>query len=168
MKKARKGFTLVELLIVIAIIALLGTMGLVSGKEANTIAEAQKVVDNFHIISAALEMYYGDHGVSASDSATTLKTALGAYLKDTDMIVDSSAVEKFLITVQAATDDAPAMWWLTYTLKDGESKLAQILANKAAQENFMASTAEMTTGDNPVTNTYAAGSEKVTVCYRAH
>ena len=143
MRKSGKGFTLVELLIVIAIIALLGTMGLVSGKEANNIAEAQKIVENFHLISSALEMYYGDHGISATDTATTIKTALEAYLKNTDMIEDTTASkEQFLLTVKAATDATPVEWWLTYTLKDGESSVAKILANKAVQEGFMKSTQE--------------------------
>ena len=168
MKKALKGFTLVELLIVIAIMALLGSMGLVSGKEANSIAEAQKIVENFHLISGALEMYYGDHR-DGEKEASKIITALGAYLKNTDMIVTTSTTEKFLLTVTAATAEKPAEWWLTYTLKYGDSKVAQILANKAALEEFMASTSETkTSGEDTVANTYEAGSGKTTVCYRAH
>ena len=169
MKRTRKGFTLVELMIVIAIMALLGTMGLVSGKEANSIAEAQKIVENFHLISSALEMYYGDHRDGEGD-ASKIKTALGAYLKNTDMIVTgTAAAEKFLLSVTAATEAKPAEWWLTYTLKYGDSKVAQILANKAALEEFMASTAETKTeGSGIVANTYEAGDGKTTVCYRAH
>ncbi len=172
MKKARKGFTLVELLIVIAIMALLGSMGLVSGREANSIAEAQKIVENFHLISAALEMYYGDHGISTTDTPTTIKTALGGYLKNTDAIDDTAATpEKFQLTITAATDSTPTEWWLTYTLKDGESSVAKILANKAAQEGFMASTSEVKGGtgaDKDDPNTYASGDGKVSVCYKAH
>ncbi len=160
MKKARKGFTLVELMIVIAIMALLGTMGLVSGREANSIAEAQKIVENFHLISGALEMYYGDHGAGETE-ASNIKTALEGYLKNTDMIDASTATaEKFYLTVTAATATAPAEWWLTYTLKDGQSNVAKILANKAAQEGFTSATT--------ATTAYEAGENKTSVCYRAH
>ena len=61
MKKSRKGFTLVELLIVIGIIGILGAMGMMGGTEANNIATASKIIEEFRIIGAAMNMYYADN-----------------------------------------------------------------------------------------------------------
>ena len=57
MKKARKGFTLVELLIVITIIAMLGTLMLVSGTDAQNAAKAVKINEGFRNLTAAVLMY---------------------------------------------------------------------------------------------------------------
>ena len=148
MKKARKGFTLVELLIVIAIIALLGSMGLVSGKEANNIAEAQKIVENFHIIGAAMEMYYADNNVaiakgadvedgdySAAKLPTTIMKGLAAYMKETSLLEVVAEGSKATAGKSAISVDGN-QWWLCYTLDAANTKLSNILANKAVQEGF--------------------------------
>ena len=71
MKKARKGFTLVELLIVIAIIGIIGVMGLISGSEATDAAKATRIVDDLNKISASMLMYYADNYVSADANNLT-------------------------------------------------------------------------------------------------
>ena len=146
MKKARKGFTLAELLIVIGIIAVLGAMGLIGGKEANNIATATKIVEDFHVISAAMNMYYADNKskIDADGgkeiNAAKILDAIGAYLKDTNKIVDVDTDDpspgQFYISLIPAEENVPLQWWLTYMLDDGEGGVAKILANKAKQENF--------------------------------
>ena len=109
---------------------------------------ATKIVEDFHIISSAMEMYYADNK-SAIDkdggseiTAEKIATALEAYIKKDSSKVIGTGTQKpgqFLITVTAATSGESAtslQWWLSYLLDDGTSGVAKILANKANQENF--------------------------------
>ena len=153
MKKTRKGFTLVELLLVIGIIAILGTMGLVGGREATSIAEAQKIVENFHLISSAMNMYYADNTAAiakdTSFAATKIRTGIKPYVKDISVVAETSATAgKFFISIANTTE-----WWLQYELGTADSKIADILANKAVQEGFKKTASE---GTDEAPNTYEA------------
>ena len=136
MKIARKGFTLVELLIVIGVIGMLGAMGTMGGSEANNIAIATKIVEDFNVISAAINMYYSDNRDAPSADGfdeAAIKTGITPYVKSVKAIVtDEAAEDKYLIKIH--TDKT---WWLTYTLPAGNlEKVGGILKNKAAQQGL--------------------------------
>ena len=160
MKKFRKGFTLVELLIVIGVIGILGSMGMVGGSEANNVATASKIVSDFRIISAAMSMYYSDNLSTASGAdASAIKTALDTYMKSTtDIVADAAAVGKYLITV------VNGEWWLTYKLPAANTPVAKILASKANQEGLMKTTT--TVKNNAVTAATAYDAASQVVCMR--
>jgi len=61
-RKQKKGFTIIELLVVVAIIALLASVVLVSLGTVRTKAKDAKVSSEFHSIQLALESYNANHG----------------------------------------------------------------------------------------------------------
>ncbi len=84
-----KGFTLVELLIVIIIIGILAGMMMLSSGSATDKAEATKIVSDLRNIKAACIMYYADNG-SWPSADMDLNTTAG---KD---------IYKYLDTIPAA------------------------------------------------------------------
>ena len=147
MKKARKGFTIVELIIVIGIISILGVMGIMGSSEATAIANATKIVEDFKILGSAMTLYYADNKAScdkaiAGDDGITAKqiiAGMSPYLKDDYAFFTSddnaAAVKAGTYTVQVGTSD-PSQWWLVYGLPEENAKVNKILASKAGQEGL--------------------------------
>lgn len=77
---SKKGFTLVELLVVISIIGLLSTIAVVSLGSARTKARDAKRIADVKQISTSLEQYYADVGsywASAATAGATSGLAIG-------------------------------------------------------------------------------------------
>ncbi|MBQ3763726.1 MAG: prepilin-type N-terminal cleavage/methylation domain-containing protein, partial [Synergistaceae bacterium] len=65
----RKGFTLVELLIVIVVIGILSAMMMLSSTEAVTSARANNIVSNMRNLKTAALEYYVDNRDYLEDTA---------------------------------------------------------------------------------------------------
>ena len=71
MKRTRKGFTLVELLIVVAILGALAAVMTVSSGSSIAKAKATALANNLRVCTAGAQIYYLDH---ADDGTTNLST----------------------------------------------------------------------------------------------
>ncbi len=81
MKKARKGFTLVELLIVVAILATLTAAMTASISGSTAKAKAAMIANNVEAMKNAASQYYTEHMEESSTLASaTTTTVLDAYI----------------------------------------------------------------------------------------
>lgn len=82
MKKNKKGFTLVEIMIVVAIIALLAAIAVPSFMNARTKSMQSSCMNNLRLIDGAIQQYALDNS-NALASAMTQLVGTNAYIKDT-------------------------------------------------------------------------------------
>ncbi|MBR4196942.1 MAG: type II secretion system protein [Synergistaceae bacterium] len=76
----RKGFTLVELLIVIVVIGILSAMMMISSTEAVSSAKAATIIGNMRAIKTAALAYYVDNVGNASSDVSIPMSAISKYL----------------------------------------------------------------------------------------
>ena len=127
MKKFRKGFTLVELLIVIAILGTLSAMMTSSTGDATVRAKVSQIVSNIEACKIAAAVYYADHfddnNVKMADksAADVLAANIPTY-KD---------FEKGNITITADTTPGRENWAITVDFNNDADKtrLAELLKN---------------------------------------
>jgi type II secretion system protein G len=112
-REAERGFTLIELMIVVAIIAILAGILIPNFVNARSQAQTAACESNLRAIATALELYYADNQVypTASGAAVqpTLLTANGiAYLNNTpkDPAAQTGTATYSLTTVNASAGSA--------------------------------------------------------------
>ena len=111
MKRTRKGFTLVELLIVIAILGVLATMMSLTAGDSTAKAKAAQIVADFKVISSAVSIYMMDSNDTIPQVKYFNETAspdyLGGKLKGyTVTSTDNSVKGWYVATAQDALTDS--------------------------------------------------------------
>jgi prepilin-type N-terminal cleavage/methylation domain-containing protein len=82
MKNLRKaGFTLVEIMIVVAIIGLLAAIAIPNFIKARATSQANACINNMRQIDAAVNQFALENGKKTSDPAPSLTTDLTPYIK---------------------------------------------------------------------------------------
>jgi prepilin-type N-terminal cleavage/methylation domain-containing protein len=124
----RAGFTLVEVLIVVAIIALLAAICVPNYLRARKRSQATRTLEDLRILDYALDRWAIEKNKTGGDTATIAD--LRPYLKDADTSlytagtdVLGNAVGPFVVdvaprvpdaTFDALSDVAPAAFWSPY------------------------------------------------------
>ena len=145
MKKMRKGFTLLELLVVIGVMGILSSTAMIAGQQTTNAARATNIADNLEKIASAMMMFYSDNadniavnGIVAEATAGKISKAdllagTQACLKTADDVVsDIPEAGKYGIVLNG---EAPAQtWWVVYTLPTNDvAGVGPILKNKTSR-----------------------------------
>jgi type IV pilus assembly protein PilA len=105
MNARNKGFTLVEIMIVVVIIGLLASMAIPAFQKVRTNSQDKAVLNNARQLSAASDQYYLENGVSC----VTLSDLLGptSYIKALNSVANETYPAGFTqgitITIQSVS-----------------------------------------------------------------
>ena len=88
MNKSAKGFTLVEIMIVVVIIGLLAAMAIPAFQKVRRASQDKAVLNNARQLSAAADQYYLENGVSS----VSLGNLLGSsnYVKALNLVANET------------------------------------------------------------------------------
>ncbi|MEO8353991.1 MAG: type II secretion system protein [Chthoniobacteraceae bacterium] len=125
--KGRQAFTLVEIMIVVAIIALLASIAVPGFLRARKRSQASRVINDLRLIDNALDMYAiesnkksGDP-VNVTDWTKYLKVGSNIYVTGKDILGASYGIQAVdtipkvpASTYTALSDVAPASFWSPY------------------------------------------------------
>lgn len=81
MKNSKKGFTLVEIMIVVVIIGLLAAMAIPAFQKVRASSQDKAVTNNLRQLSAAADQYFLEQGVSSVSSSLLVGTNSSQYIK---------------------------------------------------------------------------------------
>ena len=130
----RKGFTLIEMLLVIVLLGILASMMMMSSTEAITTAKTTKIVNNLRNLKTAALTYFVENMDDVRDLTTTPSnfiSDIAKYLNDGNKLNDPSY--DALIT-QAGE------WYVTYNVADSTGDAAAIkrkLSNRAESSGLL-------------------------------
>ena len=100
--KNKKGFTLVEIMIVVVIIGLLAAMAIPAFQQVRNSSQNKAVVNNIRQITSGAEQYFMENGVTTVDIADLIGN--DSYIKGTDETSLQVAQEDYADTITEGTD----------------------------------------------------------------
>ena len=133
MKRTRKGFTLVELLIVVAIVGVLATMMSLTASEQTPKAKAAKIVADFRTLRSGLTMYLMD----SSDTSNTVNKKT-YFNKHSDDYLGGTL--KYFTVTSASIGNDRYKWTATYTDANGFTSAVKEAIKQASQDMNMTGT----------------------------
>jgi type II secretion system protein G len=131
-REAERGFTLIELMIVVAIIAILAGILIPNFVNARSQAQTAACESNLRAIATALELYYADNQVYPTASGAAVQPSLFtvngvAYLNNTPKDpAAQNATATYTLTTAQATGGSPASYTIVCPGVHTGSTLAKV------------------------------------------
>lgn len=143
-----KGFTLVELLIVIVVIGILASMMMISTSESTSTAKANTIISNLRNFSMAAMAYYTDYIDDLAKDPTKPGNNVemlwndGKTNESKNILIaknymhnegDIPDLEKYHIRNDSGT------WWAGYDASNADARIKEKLAGRATSANLKGS-----------------------------
>ncbi|MBQ7561869.1 MAG: type II secretion system protein [Synergistaceae bacterium] len=145
---ARKGFTLVELLIVIVVIGILSAMMMLSSTEAMSSARASNIASNLRNLKTATLAWYADHTDWVSPdlsirqgSYATIEGAVGTdsgkanilkyFNNEGSMVLKGNSPVGGDYIIHSGTESSKKGWYVGYKFASNEDSVKEKLAGRA-------------------------------------
>ncbi|MBQ7155061.1 MAG: type II secretion system protein [Synergistaceae bacterium] len=153
-----KGFSLVELLIVMAIIAILSSMFFMSAAESRRSAEVTNLYNNMRNLSVAALAYYADNaGKNFGEGATD-----GDIIDDVKGYMQNWSSVPNPAYYHVVIDNNKA-WWAVYYIKDDTANFKAKMQGRAASLGLIGSS-ERKPGKLPALSTKPGYNNQSFVC----
>ena len=114
-KTSKKGFTLVEIMIVVVIIGLLAAMAIPAFQKVRKTSQDKTILNNLRQLSAAAQQYFLEQGVTQVTSANLVGTATDKYIKSINTVRGES-YQSPLTAVQTRISASSAAGTVDYDL----------------------------------------------------
>lgn len=135
--KKRRAFSLIELLIVIAIMGILASAMILTMGGTTDKAEATRIVSELQSLKAAAALCYADRvGTADSNKAPTLNE-LAAYLEGSKKLLDAPDGTASSYQIYPADGASSSTWFVGYTALEADSGVAQRLEKMASQQGLL-------------------------------
>ena len=91
MKNSKKGFTLVEIMIVVVIIGLLAAMAIPAFQKVRVASQDKTIINNLRQLNSAAQQYFLEHGVTSVNS---------------DELVGTDTTDRYIKSIQNVRGEA--------------------------------------------------------------
>ena len=111
-KVSSKGFTLVEIVIVVVIIGLLAAMAIPAFQKVRTNSQDKAVLNNARQLSAAADQYYLENGVSTASQTNLVGPTL--YVKALNSVANETYPDSYTQAVTITIQGVAGTRTITY------------------------------------------------------